>query len=203
MSPLPASGRPLWLLDVDGVLNAVTRWPDRSAWSDWASGSAATGAYRWPIWWSPTVTATVAELHATGVVEVRWLTTWGRHANEELRELLGLPAFEVAGEPTRSADPTAGGAAATSDAASHAEVAGAGARDPLTGRWWKFDVVRALHDAEPDRRIVWTDDDLAFQAGVRAWMHAHVACLLVAPTAQVGLTSRQLQHIRDYCQRTS
>jgi hypothetical protein len=37
-SPVPPTV--LWLLDVDGVLNAVARRPDRSVWQDWQHGTA-------------------------------------------------------------------------------------------------------------------------------------------------------------------
>ena len=63
------------------------------------TGTATADGVEWPIWFSPTVTGTVARLHETGVVEVRWLTTWGAQANGELRALLGMPELEVAGEP--------------------------------------------------------------------------------------------------------
>lgn len=90
---------PVWLLDVDGVLNAVTSDPDPDVWPDWRVGAATAEGVRWPITFSPTVMATVARLHRSGAVEVRWLTTWAGEANGELRELLGLPELAVAGAP--------------------------------------------------------------------------------------------------------
>jgi hypothetical protein len=188
---------PLWLLDVDGVLNAVTPRPDRSVWPDWEQGYATAEGRRWPITFSPSVARTITRLHRTGTVEVRWLTTWGDDANGDLRTLLDLPELKVAGRRQHTGVrgwQRFGGAATT-----HAEVAGAAARDELTGRWWKFDVVRAVLAAEPDRPLVWTDDDLASFAGARTWLHDHADALLVAPDPEVGLTSRQLRAIEEFC----
>lgn len=91
--------RPLWLLDVDGVLNAVTGKPDRSVWPDWRAGVATADRQDWPIWYSRTVTETVRRVHEQGLAEVQWLTTWGAWANGSLRHLLDLPELAVAAEP--------------------------------------------------------------------------------------------------------
>jgi hypothetical protein len=197
-----SSPPPLWLLDVDGVLNAVTAKPDRSVWRDWERGTATADGVSWPIRFSPSVTRAVARVHDERLAEVRWLTTWGRHANGELRRLLRLPAFEVAGEEARRDRPRPIGPADPVDpgeAASHGELAGADAVDALTGRWWKFDVVRRVHLDEPGRRIIWTDDDLDGEHEVRRWMRQHTDCLLLSPRTHVGLTAKMLRTIEDFC----
>ena len=63
------SAPPLWLLDVDGVLNAVTGKPDRTVWPDWQHGSAGADGQSWPIWVSPTVSATVRRVHEQRLAE--------------------------------------------------------------------------------------------------------------------------------------
>src|SRR3954464_12046007 len=41
-------------------------------------------------------------------------------------------------------------------------------------RWWKLAAARAVAEAEPGRRIVWIDDDLADQAqDTSEWLAAH------------------------------
>jgi hypothetical protein len=80
------------LLDVDGVLNAVTRTPPPDAWPEWQRGNARG----FVITWSPEVPAFITELHKTGV-EVLWLTTWEDLANQYISPLLGLPEFPLAG----------------------------------------------------------------------------------------------------------
>jgi hypothetical protein len=70
------------------------------------------------------------------VTEVRWLSTWGRHANRELRQLLGLPELAVAGE--RPVEGAAVPAAEGLDAPSH----GRAVAD--RSRWWKLAAAAAV-----------------------------------------------------------
>jgi hypothetical protein len=188
----PDPQRPLWLLDVDGVLNAVAKRPDRGVWRDWRHGHAVADGVEWPIWFSPTVTETIARMHETGVAEVRWLTTWGANANRGLRELFGMPELEVAGEPPHvSGDHGAG---------SHGEAV-AREEDPQEqAPWWKLEAVRRIVGEEPERPVIWTDDDLDGERSAVAWVERHVPRrLLLSPRPAIGLTPRQLRAIRSYC----
>ncbi len=182
------------LLDVDGVLNAVDFSPDPRVWPDWQRGSAIADGRAWPITWSPSVIGAVREWVA--LADVQWLTTWGHHANGSLRTLLDLPELPVAGTYT---DVDAPGRAGTPDdaPAAHAGIAPA-APDELTGRWWKFDIVRRLVRADPARPLVWIDDDLAGQREIRHWMEREARCLLVAPTMSTGLRPDDLALVRSF-----
>ncbi len=188
---------PLWLLDVDGVLNAVALEPDHQVWPRWRRGVARTDrrTRAWPIQWAPDVIEHLLGWHGQGRVEIAWLTTWGAYANDELATLLGLPRLPVAGAPPSRVPPSSQSAAAGWGVGTHAEVAGADAADPLTGRWWKFDVLRRLHATDPGRPIVWTDDDLAVEPAVTAWMRTHTTSLLIAPDPRCGLIPRHLEAI--------
>jgi len=188
-SASPASSRPLVLLDVDGVLNAVASVTS-DVWDDWRTGVASAEGRTFPITWSPTVVQAVRGWRY--LADVHWLTTWGHDANRSLRHLLELPELPVAGTYDEPAD-----GAPDRDGPTHASVAPA-APDPLTGRWWKFDVVRRLVRADPDRRMVWIDDDLRLQDDVRAWMRQEASCLLVAPPASTGLTPAHLASVESY-----
>jgi hypothetical protein len=181
---------PLVLLDVDGVLNAVTPQGDPAIWPDWQYGQARAGGRRWPIAWSPTVTGTIRRWHAAGLADVRWLTTWRTEANRELRRLLELPELPVVdgNHEVPVAVPTADGGATT-----HAEFAGADAASLLTGRWWKFDLVLDLVRAAPARPFVWLDDDLASEGRVQEWLAAHTTSLALAPRPDRGLTADLLR----------
>ena len=196
----PSDAVPLWLLDVDGVLNAVALQPDYEVWTQWRRGVARTD-YRtraWPIQWAPAVVEALCSCRACGRVEITWLTTWASDANDELATLLGMPLLPVAGAPPRRVRPSPQSVAAGEASGTHAVVAGADAEDPLTGRWWKFDVVRRLAGDNPRRRLVWTDDDLAIEPEVMAWMRAHTSSLLIAPDPRHGLTPAHLQAIDQF-----
>lgn len=78
---------PIWLLDVDGVLNAASH----------RNGLNKTMVLGFPIRWSPKVIAKVSELSER--VEVHWCTTWSGLANDALAPALGLPQFPVDAMP--------------------------------------------------------------------------------------------------------
>ena len=182
---------PLLLLDVDGVLNALGRDDVRArAWSDWRQGWARADGRRWPITWSPAVVTRLAAWHDEGGLELQWLTTWGHDANVELRDLLGLPQLGVAGTYR---DEDADGAA-TAPADSHAAAAPS-APDPLSGRWWKYDVVQRVLARQPDRQVVWVDDELQPWTAFRRWADEQPRLHAVGPDPSTGLTDRDLTAI--------
>jgi len=164
---------PILLLDVDGVLNAVAlELPD-----GWRRGTFND----FVLSWDPTVTARLRELHESGRVEIQWLTTWAENADLLLAEPMGLPR----GLRVHVRE----GAAST------------GFSGELRGGsgWWKLAAARELALAEPGRRIVWIDDDLAQQADdVVEWLGAHPHVLVVAPDLFVGLTHEQIDEIESW-----
>jgi hypothetical protein len=81
---------PVWLLDVDGVVNALD--PGVTAWPDFRTFRARGFVIRF----SPTLLGRIADLHSAGRVEVQWLTTWWDSANAYLAEEFGLPELGVA-----------------------------------------------------------------------------------------------------------
>ena len=184
--------RPLVLLDVDGVLNALARPPDPRAWPDWELGQAVADGRSWPIAWSPSVASAVRSWRDRA--DVQWLTTWGHNANDQLRTLLDLPELPVAG--THRDGPVPQGESDDAPQA-HASIAPA-APDELTGRWWKFDVVRHLVRTQPGRRLVWIDDDLAVEGEVGDWMAREADCLLVVPSPLTGLVAADLAAVEAY-----
>lgn len=190
---------PILLLDVDGVLNALPRTEaDLAVWADWERGSATADGRRWPITWSPSVVAALRGWHEPGQLETRWLTTWGHDANQELRLLLGMPALPVAGTHQDAGGPSAG-----SGGAAHASVAPA-APDPLSGRWWKYDVVSRLLHTEPGRRLVWVDDDLfRFSGAFARWAAAQPLVTAIAPDPRCGLSPADLAAVEAVVESTS
>jgi hypothetical protein len=164
---------PVLLLDVDGVLNAVR--PDLP--EGWRRGTFNG----YVLSWDPTVAARLGEWHETGRVELQWLTTWTRHADRLLAEPMGLPR----GLRTHDRE----------------EVLPTGFGGSLRGLsgWWKLAAARAVAEAEPDRRIVWIDDDLAEQAeDTSEWLAAHGQVLVVAPEFMRGLTHAELDRVEAW-----
>ena len=171
---MPSSSEiPVLLLDVDGVLNAArVDLPD--GWQ--------RGTYNgFVLSWDPTVTARLRKLHESGQVEIRWLTTWAENADLMLAEPMGLPR----GLTTYVHE----GAASTGFLGVHRSLSG----------WWKLARAAEVADAEPDRRIVWIDDDLIEQAtDTEEWLAAHPNVLVVAPDLFTGLTHAQLDEIEAW-----
>lgn len=66
--------KPIWLLDVDGVLNAVGTKPPKMTghWKTWKQ----VGANGFGITYSPDLIARIKGFVDEGLVEVHWLTTW-------------------------------------------------------------------------------------------------------------------------------
>jgi hypothetical protein len=183
---------PLVLLDVDGVLNALGA-PDPEVWDVWRRGAATADGTFWPITFAPEVLERLAAWHRDGRVEIQWLTTWGHEANDELRLLLRLPHLDVAG--TYQDEDEAGSSVGAG--ASHAAAAPS-APDPLSGRWWKYDVVRRLMDADPERLLIWVDDELQPRSAFRAWADAQQMIRAVGPDPDTGLTPADLSTVERW-----
>ncbi len=164
---------PILLLDVDGVLNAAR--------ADLPAGWERGTFNGYVLTWDPTITARLRKLHESGRVEIQWLTTWTTDADRLLAEPMGLPRGLVTH--------------------ARADTAPTGFAGVFDGRssWWKLAAARTVAEAEPDRRIVWVDDDLAEQAAdTGEWLAAHPRVLVVAPHLFVGLTHEQLDAIEAW-----
>lgn len=159
---------PLLLLDVDGVLNAVNfPHPDFEVWSDYVVVDAEAMAHSWTIWYSPTVVETLRSWHESGRVEIQWLTTWEDMANG-IEFKPELPEFEVAGWRSEPVDEYG---------------------------WWKLAVVKRLRAEQPDRHIIWIDDDLTYDTEANEWLDSAIEAegvYPVRPLTTTGLTREQL-----------
>lgn len=176
---------------------------DPSVWDDWQHGYAHTvpDDRAWPIWYSPTVTATIAGWHAAGLADIRWLTTWQQDAAGELTDLLELPTFPVEGvfdfeqasRPVRSREQLD-----TDGFRSHGAFTGASTVSAHVVRWWKFDAVLRLLIEDPARPVVWIDDELANHGEAQRWLHEHATSFPVAPYPAVGLSRPVLQAVTAF-----
>lgn len=182
-TPVAQPMKPLWLLDVDGVLNAVNvlselqSMPEDACWPDYRKGRAESGrrpGHTFQIIWSPTLIERITALHESGRVEIRWLTTWEERAQTEIAPLLGLPHFELAGKRNLKTE----------------------------GRWWwKLPIAQAA--TAPERALVWTDDDLPGVPEAKRWMLRRFEerggkSMLVSPKFDVGISSAQMDAIEAF-----
>jgi hypothetical protein len=187
--------KPLWLLDVDGVLNAVNVIEDLQAleqdtnWPDYQVGRADGGrrpGHTFQIIWSPTLVKRMVVLVEADLVEIRWLTTWEGRAQTEIAPLLGLPHFELAGERNFEAEYRA-----YSDRANVGDY------------WWKFPIARAAVEDTPQRALIWSDDDLpaipeASEWARERWKNGGGQACLVSPRFDLGISPRQMEAIEQF-----
>lgn len=91
---VPGFKGPVWLLDVDGVLNA-----DQPGWT-WRprQGIARVNGQKFTITWAPELVDRIWDLHRSGRVEIRWATTWCDVVSE-IENLLKLPQFPCESVP--------------------------------------------------------------------------------------------------------
>ncbi|GAB7189961.1 hypothetical protein NUM3379_06670 [Kineococcus sp. NUM-3379] len=83
-----AEQRTVWLLDVDGVLNA-----SRPGWSAPPRiRNAYSGGFEYRIRWAPALLQRIRALHAGGRVDIRWCTTWCADAGQ-LEQMFELPVL--------------------------------------------------------------------------------------------------------------
>ncbi|MEH1011707.1 hypothetical protein V6U90_01065 [Micromonospora sp. CPCC 206060] len=160
---------PVWLLDVDGVVNAARPgWdgPPRSgvAWSD-------TDRYEYRLRWAPALVERIRALHRSGLLEVRWCSTWCPDATA-LERLWQLPPLDRA----LTASPVPPGA--------HS---------------WPLKLAAAHQVLATGRRLVWTDDDAIPTAEpvLDAAVNAGRA-LLIRPSPRRGLQPEDLAAVETF-----
>lgn len=179
--------RPVWLLDIDGVLNAVARelppsrgWPaDRwtqrqvlSPRNEWVNG----GGHPWTITMSQDVIDFLKKVHADGKVEIRWHTTWQAGA-ERVATAFSLPVFKVQDAP---------------------EFYQFSRRD-----WWKPYAVRRV--AEEERvPVLWTDDEITYYLTKpeRRELRA-LGVHLESPDPVCGLAPPNLERIEQWIEKVT
>lgn len=164
---------PVWLLDLDGVVNAASRKFPTHAWpgETWQEIEAEDEeGITWPIKAARPVVEFIKAVHESGRAEIRWHSTWQAHANL-VGGQIGLPEFGVQEAP---------------------EYKSAGADD-----WWKAPAARRVL-AEEGRDLLWTDDDADAELG-RAERTELASLgrrlLIVCPDSTTGLCKKHLRQI--------
>jgi hypothetical protein len=177
--------KPVWLLDIDGVLNVASRRPPRFVWPDgqWIQDRASDGKHTFPMLIARPVVDFLREVHGKGRAEIRWHTTL-QHSAKAVADLCGLPDFEVQEAPEYE----------TYFAICDEE-------------WWKLPAVeRVIAEGwrrpwRESRATVWTDDDACGRdlPPVELDRLRGIAPLLViAPQPRLGLTPKHLREIDQF-----
>lgn len=79
---------PVWLLDVDGVLNA-----NRPGWGAAPrTGYATADGVRYQFRWAPKLISEIRDLGNSGLVEINWCTTWCAYI-DQIESIFDLPGF--------------------------------------------------------------------------------------------------------------
>lgn len=90
--PLLPDSCPVWLLDVDGVINA-----SRAGWSSPPhTRTVYAGGFGWKIRWAPQLIQHIRALDDSGLVTIQWATSWIDVGVQQLEIELGLPSFPLA-----------------------------------------------------------------------------------------------------------
>lgn len=181
---------PVWLLDVDGVLNAVTSpgkrppksagWPADS-WVDFMADATISQVPReFRILAAQPVLNVVRRARDEGLAEVRWLTTWeeGDLVLNELAPKLGLPDFPIAGRQADNRSP----------------------RFTDYSWWWKLPIVQRVHGEDPDRDILWTDDDISSSRPAKVWANSQPKGRItwISPNSGIGLIPTHVDKITKW-----
>ncbi len=176
---------PLWLLDVDGVVNVLSTGADGLPWpsEQWIQRVVyapieGRGVMTLPILAARPVLEFITRVHESAAAEIRWHSTWRGAAATHLGPVLGLPPlpFSVAPEWLDESDVL----------------------------WWKLPGAQRAIAA--GRRLVWTDDDLDTYArhadphtsGGLATVAAREDTLLICPRRDRGLGPEDLDAIAAF-----
>lgn len=165
--------QPIWLLDFDGVLNAVAPRGDTRVWETWHVSLKGEDPESIPWYlWAPEATQVVAEA-ATAGVRVIWLTDW-MEMTQKLHETIPNlpPCLEFL--TNRIAGPS---------------------------RHWKVNA--AMATVPDDAPLLWTDDHLHTrllrEKLSKDWIANRAGdTTVISPNKRVGVTPRDVRTIREW-----
>jgi hypothetical protein len=169
--------KPVWLLDIDGVVNALARGPVDGSWpaENWVQRVVTadipnTGRTVLPIFAARPVLDFITRVVASGVADVVWHSTWRAAAVTDLAPTLNLPAIPISIAPEWTQRPER--------------------------TWWKLPAAQRV--VASGRRLVWTDDDIAALPEQVADLEGRADTLLISPDPNTGLTADHLAAIAQF-----
>lgn len=177
MGSVDERARPVWLLDIDGVINALSAGPVVDAfppeqWEQHVVHAMLPGLGRvaLQILVARPVLDFVAAVHESGRAEVLWHSTWRETATTDLAPLLGLPDIPISVAPEWHERPIA--------------------------QWWKQPAAERVLDS--GRPLVWTDDDIVVYRPDPARFEGRPDVLLLSPDPVTGLTAADLDRVDEF-----
>lgn len=155
-------------LDVDGVLNAVTkRVPTSTGWGEYQRKKVNS----FPIMYAPALIEAINNLASRDDVTFKWLTTWEHDAAEDLSPAIGINGRDW-------------------------EVLGGDQHAYRGADWWKLEAVQKdVATTKPDQ-FVWIDDDFKDERHAIEWMLDQTNGYPISPNMRDGLTREHLDEIR-------
>lgn len=163
---------PVWLLDIDGVLNALVNRDtlEHPHWTDLEKKLVSTShGGQFDLTISATVIAFINAQAALGH-DIRWATTWQNDANTFVAPAFGLPQFPVGARALGLSD-------------------------------YYYKERAALLAIDEGRPLVWTDDDAMRLIVKEEIRNSGVPHLLIEPDPTVGLTPADLDAIDAFLRK--
>lgn len=157
-----------WLMDVDGVLNHwdIHKYPEPT-FKTFAASNGFTITY------DHTVISRIVDLHESGAVEIRWLTTWQSQANVELREIFGFKENLV--------------------------VEGGDCDMPYLEGWWKLPIAQKA--VETYDRVIWIDDEVHTYTDTLQFIKTIEPNKLLTIAPRQYLTHKHIDKIEDWIKK--
>lgn len=176
---MPKTGKlPVWLLDVDSVINVPPPYSYDSGNNvkkrlkvhpEWVK----TVIHDFQIMYAPAVVDFINDVSRKGLVTIKWTTSWGQYAVSEFAPDVGLDTFAVS------------------------EDKGSEFIWPHEN-WWKY--IAAKHAAW-EGPFVWTDDDIDKKAKLAVLkegeQYGHEG-LVITPARSRGLEQPHLDQIMEF-----
>ena len=162
-------------LDVDGVLNAVSRRTPSvkiTGWDDWTIKRVG----RWPIHHSPAMVAELNALAARDDVTIKWLTTWEDEAAKELSPAIGINGQDW-------------------------EVLHGDQHAWHGADWWKLLAIQKDVEAGAGS-FIWIDDDISAEPHAIEWAQSRDDVLVLSPSSTQALTREDLDFAKSFISAT-
>jgi len=167
--------KPVWFLDVDGVVNADPAYADRDNFKTAViTDDSRTPTRSFIVYWQPFVVDFINYIADNDLAKIIWLTDWRDLANTGLAPTIGINhVFEV--------DETVGPSSIADST-----------------NWWKTKAIEKFLHYHPAAPIIFTDDFLTKK--VRIILEAYPNDkLLLKPNMYCGLQESALQQILEFC----